>query len=152
VDGSGTRALEPAVGGTRMAPESGTGGSADKRGPASEGGKAAEHEAKRCRECNAPIFWAQVLEKGQRVFVCDARTGRRRVKSIPVDCEPTAAGTVVLFQRAGEGIVCKMLRAGEAPPGGGKLRTFHRCSNRGSAGSSTATGTEAARSVGLERM
>jgi hypothetical protein len=88
------------------------------------------HEPKRCSRCAAPIFWAQMLDgDDRRAFVRDQRSGRRRVKAIPVDCEPTAIGSVVLFHRAGEGIVCRVLRRGEEPPAGGKLRTFHRCSN-----------------------
>jgi hypothetical protein len=102
------------------------------QGEAQQARTAAAHEPKRCQECNASIYWAQVLENGQRVFIRDSRTEQRREKAIPVDCEPTAAGSVVLFHRAGEGIVCRVLRRGEAPPAGAKLRTFHRCSQRAS--------------------
>jgi hypothetical protein len=97
----------------------------------SDARQAPAHEPKRCSRCSAPIFWAQALDgNDQRAFVRDRRTGQRRVKALPVDCEPTAIGSVMLFHRVGEGIVCRVLRRGEEPPAGGKLRTFHRCSSR----------------------
>lgn len=75
--------------------------------------------------CGAPIFWAQVLdEHGQRIFYEDGR-GQRRTKSMPVDVTPTPRGNVVLYQRQGEGVVCRVLRGGESPPAGAQLRTSH---------------------------
>jgi hypothetical protein len=83
------------------------------------------HSPKFCASCRAPIFWAQILdEHGQRIFYEDAR-GRRRVKSMPVDAEPSPRGNVILFHREGEGIVCRTLRRGEAVRFGERLRTSH---------------------------
>ena len=126
VHGAGAGVAAPSGGCRKNAPPPG----AEQRGLVSDARQAPPHEPKRCRGCTAPVFWAQVLDgDDQRVFVRDRQTGQR-VKAIPVDSEPTAVGDVVLYHRAGEGIVCRMLRRGEAPPAGGKLRTFHRCSNR----------------------
>ncbi len=74
-----------------------------------------------CKSCSAPIFWAQLLdEAGRRV-----RTESGRMKAMPVNAQPDPAGNVVLFHREGEGIVCRVLRRGEEPPPGARLRTSH---------------------------
>lgn len=79
------------------------------------------HTPRVCSSCPAPIFWAQVLdENGQRV-----RREDGRFKSMPVNSQPDPRGNVVLFHRPGEGIVCRVLRRGEEPPPGAKLRTSH---------------------------
>lgn len=84
------------------------------------------HAPRLCRDCNAPIFWAQVLDdRGQRV----PRDGAKGWKAIPVDAQPDPDGTVILFHREGEGIVARILRRREDAPAGAKLRRSHwpRC-------------------------
>jgi hypothetical protein len=83
---------------------------------------APRHVAKRCSSCAAPIFWAQLLdEKGERI----RRQDGRGWKSIPVNLGHDPKGNVVLWDRKGQGIVGRVLRQGEAPPPGTKLRTSH---------------------------
>ena len=82
---------------------------------------APQHAPKACSSCGAPVLWAQILDDhGQRVKRDDGR-----MRSMPVDAEPSPAGNVVLFERPGEGIVCRVLRRGEQPRAGEKLRTSH---------------------------
>jgi hypothetical protein len=83
---------------------------------------APRHDPKLCSSCNASILWAQLLdENGQRIK--HPETGR--MKSIPVDFQPDPDGNVVLFHRDGEGIVARVLKKGEAPPAGARLRKSH---------------------------
>ncbi len=56
-----------------------------------------EHAPKKCRSCQAPIFWART----------------KNGKSIPVDAEPTAAGNVQLVDRDGA-VIANMLGKTEA--------------------------------------
>jgi hypothetical protein len=85
------------------------------------------HEPKTCTSCGAPILWAQVLqldEHGRWSRVKNPDTGR--MKSMPVDFQPDPLkGNVVLFHREAEGIVCRVLKQGEEPPPGARLRTSH---------------------------
>jgi hypothetical protein len=75
-----------------------------------------------CSSCSAPIYWAQTLDDdGCRIW----NEERKRFRSMPVDAAPSPAGNVVLFHRPGEGIVCRVLKKGEEPPPGAKLRTSH---------------------------
>lgn len=90
------------------------------------GAPAALHAPRVCRDCGDPVFWCQVLDvRGRRVRSYDGK----RWKAIPVDAQPDPAGAVVLFHRDGEGIVARILRPGETPPEGAKLRRPHwpRC-------------------------
>jgi hypothetical protein len=84
---------------------------------------APRHQPRVCSSCSAPILWAQVLDDaGQRV----RRGDDKGWKSMPVDFQPDPLkGNVVLFDRPGEGIVCRVLKKGEAPPPGARLRTSH---------------------------
>lgn len=83
-----------------------------------------------CRSCSAAIFWAQVLvastdpRDGSMIWVRSKKPDGR-YKAMPVNAQPDPAGSVVLFRRVGEGIVCRILRKGEAPPPGAVLRTSH---------------------------
>lgn len=88
------------------------------------------HAPRLCSSCSQPIFWGQIL-----VAAVDPRDGATiwvrskkddgRFKSMPVNSQPDPAGNIVLFHRPGEGIVCRVLRRGEEPPPGAKLRTSH---------------------------
>lgn len=86
------------------------------------------HSPHVCKSCSAPIFWAAVLdERGQRVKNPD--TGRPR--AIPVNAQPDPDGRVVLLHRGrGEGIVAHILRRGERPAPGERLRSQHLCRRR----------------------
>jgi hypothetical protein len=87
---------------------------------------AAAHSGPTCKDCHAPIYWAQVLEQdeaGQLVRVKNERTGR--FKAMPVNVATSPEGNVVLLRRKGEGIVCRVLKHGEAAPPGARLRTSH---------------------------
>jgi hypothetical protein len=77
----------------------------------------------RCKDCQVPIFWAQVLdEDGQRIPRDDGRKGYR---VMPVNQETSPDGRVVLFKRANAGFVCKVLKKGEPAPEGARLRQAH---------------------------
>lgn len=83
------------------------------------------HKGTVCRSCNARILWGQLIDaSGERQRKPDGK-----FKAIPVDFEPSPAGNVVLFDRHGDettrGIVARVLRRGESPPPGAKLRTPH---------------------------
>lgn len=79
---------------------------------------APRHEPKRCSSCSAGILWAQQLHldedessptygKWLRVPRDDGRGWR----SMPVDFTPDPLrGNVVIFDRPGEGIVCRVFR------------------------------------------
>lgn len=80
------------------------------------------HEPRHCSSCSAPIVWAQTLGKdGKRV----RRDDGKGWKSMPVDWQPSLEGNVQLFDRPGEGIVCKVYRNPAAAPPDAKLRTSH---------------------------
>lgn len=82
---------------------------------------APRHEGSLCRSCSARILWAQLLdEAGERQKKPDGK-----MKAIPVDFEPVADGNVVVFHRPGQGIVARVLKKGEAPPAGARLRRTH---------------------------
>lgn len=79
------------------------------------------HAGTYCNSCSAHILWAQVLdEKGER-----QRKPNGRFKAMPVDFAPVPNGNVVLFHRPGQGIVCIVLRRGELPAAGVRLRVSH---------------------------
>ena len=83
---------------------------------------ARQHEPKKCASCPAPILWAQSLDdEGRRIWDEE----RKRFKSMPVDWEPVPTGNVVVWDRPGEGFVCRVLKKGETPPAGARLRTSH---------------------------
>jgi hypothetical protein len=87
---------------------------------------APRHDPKVCSSCPAPILWAQILEldeRGRWSRVKNPDTGR--FKSMPVDFRPDPEGNVILFHRDGEGVVCRVLKNGEAPPPGARLRKSH---------------------------
>ncbi len=98
---------------------------------------APSHVPRVCPSCTAAIYWAQILvaavdpRDGATVWVRSKKPDGR-FKSMPVDSQPDPAGNVVLFHRPGEGIVCRVLRKGEAPPPGARLRMSHfaTCPNR----------------------
>lgn len=83
-----------------------------------------------CSSCTAAIFWAQILiaatdpRDGSTVWVRSKKPDGH-YKAMPVNSQPDPAGNIVLFRRPGEGIVCRVLRKGEAPPPGAKLRISH---------------------------
>lgn len=68
-----------------------------------------QHDPKRCRSCNAPIFWAK-----------DVSTGKSR----PVDAAPDDRGNAVLYDRGGT-VMVRQLERGEEPHVGEKRRMFH---------------------------
>ena len=79
------------------------------------------HDPTACRSCGANIIWGQLLDaNGQRQKKPDGR-----IKAIPIDFDPVPNGNVLVFERPGEGIVCRMLHKGEAPPAGARLRVSH---------------------------
>ncbi len=80
------------------------------------------HAPYACRRCGGAIFWAIVLdERGERLRRFDGRGWR----AIAVDAAPDSAGTVLLFHRPDEGIVCRILNRCEAPPPAARLRRRH---------------------------
>jgi hypothetical protein len=79
------------------------------------------HLPKKCASCGADILWGQLLdEKGLRQQKPDGR-----YKAIPIDFAPVPNGNVLVFERAGQGIVCRVLKRGEVPPAGAQLRVSH---------------------------
>lgn len=88
------------------------------------------HVPRLCASCSQPVYWAQILvaavdpRDGSTIWV-RSRKPDGRFKSMPVNHQPDPKGQVVLFHRGGEGIVCRVLRKGEEPPPGAKLRTSH---------------------------
>ncbi len=75
-----------------------------------------------CSSCPADCFWAQVVDdRGERAK--NPATGRFR--SMLVDYDPVPDGNVVVFRRPGQGIVCRVLKKGDAPPPGARLRKSH---------------------------
>jgi hypothetical protein len=89
------------------------------------------HTPRLCSSCAQPIYWAQILvavtdpRDGAPAWVRSKNEDTGRYKSMPVNHQPDPDGKVVLFHRPGEGIVCRVLKKGEAPPPGTKLRTSH---------------------------
>jgi hypothetical protein len=84
--------------------------------------QAAAHEPKSCTSCSAPILWAQVLdENGERIW----NQEKGRYRSMPVDWNPSAKGTVIVYWRESQGFVCRTLKAGEQARLGEKPRTSH---------------------------
>lgn len=82
---------------------------------------APRHDGTFCKSCSARILWAQLLdEKGERQRKPDGR-----FKAIPVDFDPVPNGNVILLHRTGQGIVCIVLRKGEIPAAGVRLRVSH---------------------------
>lgn len=80
------------------------------------------HAPYACRRCGAPILWGQLLDHaGERMPRSDGRGWR----VMAVDAEPTPTGNVALFDRPGLGIVARVLKPGEAPPPGARLRRRH---------------------------
>jgi hypothetical protein len=81
------------------------------------------HAPRYCSSCNAQILWAALLDDaGQRI----RRDDDKGWKSIPVNFSPDPVkGNIALYHREGEGIVCRVLKKGEAPPTGARLRTSH---------------------------
>jgi hypothetical protein len=81
-----------------------------------------QHTPKRCRSCGAEILWAQILdEHGQRI----RREDGRRFKAMPVDWAPAPGGNVIVYDRPGEGFVCRVLKHGEQPRPGERGRWAH---------------------------
>jgi ferric-dicitrate binding protein FerR (iron transport regulator) len=66
------------------------------------------HDPKRCRSCQAPIFWART-EAG---------------RAMPVDAAPTPDGRVVLYDRGGT-VMARTLKEGEQLRPGEKGRRPH---------------------------
>src|SRR3972149_2281009 len=64
---------------------------------------------RRCRSCDAPIYWAQTVSSG---------------KAMPVDAEPVPDGNVVLLDCGGT-VIARVLGRGETPPPGAVLRRAH---------------------------
>jgi hypothetical protein len=81
-----------------------------------------QHTPKKCRSCGAEILWAQILdEHGQRI----RREDGRRFKAMPVDWAPAPGGNVIVYDRPGEGFVCRVLKHGEQPRPGERGRWAH---------------------------
>lgn len=76
--------------------------------PAGGGKSPALHAPHHCKSCGGPIYWGRT-EAG---------------RSMPVDAEPVPDGNVLLSDRHGT-VVARVLRRGEEPPVGAKLRRAH---------------------------
>ncbi len=88
-----------------------------------------------CKDCGAAVIWCAILaasidpRDGSTIWVRQKRENGKGWKSMPIDWQPDPDGRVVVFRRseAGEskGYVCRVLKKGEAPPEGARLRTSH---------------------------